>query len=317
MSKPPNKDDILGWISANPLQSSRRDIAKAFGLTGSGRIELKRILKQLEDQGQYGGPHKDKQFTQDIVDHLPTVCVLKVIEFDENGDLFASPEDWSREDPPPSILLVLRPATTPLGLGDQILARVVPVVDKEYQYEARPIRRIDKTQARVLGVYRLKGAIGKIVPIDKSSKEWRVAKENANGATDGELVEAVKSRAKSRMGLPQARIVKCLGNLSADREISLIAIHQHNIPDTFSEQVLEEARLSGQNEPVGRKDLCHLPFVTIDPDGAQDHDDAVFAQVDSDPNNKGGFLIWVAIADVAHYVRSGTALDQAARQRGN
>jgi len=317
MSKPPNKDDILAWISANPLQSSRRDIAKAFGLKGSGRIELKRILKQLEDQGQYGGSHKDQQVIEDIADHLPPVGVLKVIELDENGDLFATPEDWAREDAPPRIFLVLRPAASPLGLGDHILARVVPVVDKEYQYEARPIRRIDKTQARVLGVYRLKGAIGKIVPIDKSGKEWRVLKENANGAKDGDLVEAVKSGSKSRMGLPQARIVKCLGNPSADRAISLIAIHQHNIPDIFSEQVLEEARLSGQNEPVGRKDLCHLPFVTIDPDGAQDHDDAVFAQMDSDPNNRGGFLIWVAIADVAHYVRSGTALDQAARQRGN
>ena len=237
MSKPPNKDDILAWISANPLQSSGRDIAKAFGLKGSGRIELKRILKQLEDHGQYGESHKDQQIKQDIVDHLPPVSVLKVIELDENGDLFATPEDWAREGQPPRIFLVLRPAASPLGLGDYILARVVPVVDKEYQYEARPIRRIDKTQARVLGVYRLKGAIGKIVPIDKSGKEWRVVKENAHGAKDGELVEAVKSGSKSRMGLPQARIIKCLGNPSADRAISLIlytnTISQIYFPSRF------------------------------------------------------------------------------------
>ena len=317
MRKPPNKEDILAWISANPLQSGRRDIAKAFGLKGSGKIELKRILKQLEDQGQYGGPHKDRQITQKITDHFPPVDILKVIELDENGDLFATPADWDHEDTPPRILLIERPGAPPLGLGDQILARAAPVLGKEHQYEARSIRHIDKTQAKVLGVYRLKDAIGRIVPIDKSGKEWRVAKENANGAKDGELVEAIKSDSKSRMGLPQARIVKCLGNPSADRAISLIAIHQHNILHTFSEQVLEEASLSDQNEPVKRKDLCHLPFVTIDPDGAQDHDDAVFAQADRNPNNKGGFLIWVAIADVAHYVRPGTALDQAARQRGN
>ena len=70
--------------------------------------------------------------------------------------------------------------------------------------------------------------------------------------------------------------------------------------------------------PLGeREDLRALPFVTIDPSDARDHDDAVFAHPDDDPANPGGHVVWVAIADVAAYVRPGTALDREARRRGN
>ena len=317
MSKPPNKADIIAWISANPMQIGRRDIAKAFGIKGSGKIKLKRILKEMESEGVYGGTEKDNQAMQEIDSQLPPVSVLSVAEIDENGDLFATPVDWQREDTPPRILMAIGPEAIPLGVGDQILARVTPISDQEYQYEAKLIRRKEKAQIKTLGVYRLRGAIGRIVPIDKSGKEWRVATADANGAKDGELVEAVRSGSNSRLGLQRARVVRCLGNPSAPKAVSLIAIHQHNIPDTFSEQVLEEARISGQRKLVEHEDLCHLPFVTIDPEGARDHDDAVFAQADSDRDNMGGHLIWVAIADVAHYVRPGTALNEAARKRGN
>lgn len=317
MSKPPNKADIIAWISANPMQIGRRDIAKAFGIKGSGKIKLKRILKEMESEGVYGGAEKDNQAMLEIDSQLPPVSVLSVAEIDENGDLFATPVDWQREDTPPRILMAIGPEAIPLGVGDQILARVTPISDQEYQYEAKLIRRKEKAQIKTLGVYRLRGAIGRIVPIDKSGKEWRVATADANGAKDGELVEAVRSGSNSRLGLQRARVVRRLGNPSAPKAVSLIAIHQHNIPDTFSEQVLEEARVSGQRKLVEHEDLCHLPFVTIDPEGARDHDDAVFAQADSDRDNMGGHLIWVAIADVAHYVRPGTALNEAARKRGN
>lgn len=317
MSMPPKKADILAWISANPIQHDKRDIAKALRLKGSERTVLNRILNELESEGKFVGSQKETDDRERIIGKFSPVNVLRVSEIDENGNLFLKPENWDRKDKPPRILMVVRPDEIPLGLGDQILARVVSVLNQEHQYEAQPIRRIEKTHAKILGIYRSKGTSGRIVPIDKSGKEWRVVKADENGAKDGELVEAIRSRPKSRVGLPQARIIQCLGNPSAQKAISSIAIHQHNIEDTFSQQVLKEAKLSTDYKLIGRKDLCHLPFITIDPDGARDHDDAVFAQADSDQKNIGGFLIWVAIADVAHYVRPGTALDQTARQRGN
>src|SRR5205807_5601766 len=67
----------------------------------------------------------------------------------------------------------------------------------------------------------------------------------------------------------------------------------------------------------GREDWRKLPLVTMDPVDAKDHDDAVFADADTDPGNKGGFIVTVAIADVAHYVTAGSALDREALVRGN
>ena len=99
--------------------------------------------------------------------------------------------------------------------------------------------------------------------------------------------------------------------------MSLIAIHQHGIPDRFPDAVIAEADAMKPAGLKGREDLRELPLVTIDPHDARDHDDACYAEADTDPKNKGGHIIWVAIADVAHYVRPGTQLDREARKRGN
>src|SRR5262249_57529321 len=98
---------------------------------------------------------------------------------------------------------------------------------------------------------------------------------------------------------------------------SLIAIHAHGIPDTFPEAVLREADTAREPELKRREDLRHLPFVTIDPIDARDRDDAVWAEADPDPTNKGGWVVIVAIADVASYVRPGSADEKEARARGN
>ncbi|MCE8471639.1 RNB domain-containing ribonuclease, partial [Rhodovulum sulfidophilum] len=112
-------------------------------------------------------------------------------------------------------------------------------------------------------------------------------------------------------------IVERLGDPTAPRAVSLIAIHQHGIPDDFPDEVIAEA---DRAKPAGlgaREDLRALPLVTIDPADARDHDDAVLAIPDDDPANPGGHILWVAIADVAHYVTPGSRLDREARRRGN
>src|SRR6056297_4262573 len=140
---------------------------------------------------------------------------------------------------------------------------------------------------------------------------------NAGGAKDGELVEAEQAGPRARMGLPRARILERLGDPSAPKSVSLIAIHQHGIPDVFPPEVLAEADRMKPAGLKGREDLRHLPLVTIDPADARDHDDAVYAHPDDAEDNAGGHVVWVAIADVAHYVRSGSALDREALTRGN
>ena len=118
-------------------------------------------------------------------------------------------------------------------------------------------------------------------------------------------------------GIVSARVRERLGDLDDQRNISLIAINQHGIPDSFPERVLQETAELKPFSLAKRTDLRKVPLITIDPPDARDHDDAVWATPDDDPANPGGVKIIVAIADVAAYVRSGTALDREARIRGN
>jgi len=314
MSRIPSKDEILAWIAEHPGETSKRDIAKAFGIKGAGRIDLKRVLKELETEGHLAKRRK----TYRDPDKLPPVSVLQVTGPDRSGDLFAKPLEWSGDGAEPHVIVIPRNGDPALGQGDRILARLTEVKGDGADYEARLIRRIGQTPKRILGVFRKTAEGGHIVPIDKGAeREWLVPKDSVQGAKDGELVEAEQSGPKARMGLPRARIVTRLGDPSEPRAVSLIAIHQHGIPDDFPDEVIAEVDAM---EPAGLgtgEDLSDIPLVTIDPADARDHDDAVWAHADDDPKNEGGFVVWVAIADVAHYVGSGTTLDREARERGN
>jgi ribonuclease R len=181
-------------------------------------------------------------------------------------------------------------------------------------FEARVIRRIAPARDRVLGVFRRDSQGGRIMPIDKgTATQWVVVPGGDNGARDGELVEGEAAGPKGRLGLPKARITARLGDPGGPRAVSLIAIHQHDIPDVFSDAAHRRGETAQPASLEGREDLTGLPLVTIDPADARDRDDAVLAI----PEEDGGFTLWVAIADVAHYVRAGTALDREARERGN
>ena len=314
MTRIPSKEEILNWISENPTQTSKRDISRAFGVKGADRIDLKRVLKELAADGHL---EKRKKTYRDP-DKLPPVSVLVVASPDSSGDLFADPVEWTADAPAPRVLIIERGKGPALGQGDRILARLTEVAGEAHQYEGRLIRQIGTNPKRLLGVFRQGTEGGRITPIERGSdKEWRVASKDTGGARDGELVEAEQSGPRGRMGMPSARIVNRLGNPSAPKAVSLIAIHQHGIPDSFSDDVIAQVDRAVPAELGKREDLRDMQLVTIDPADARDHDDAIWAQGDDDPANKGGHIVWVAIADVAHYVTPGTALDGEARKRGN
>jgi ribonuclease R len=309
----PTKAEILDWIAAHPDQGAKRDIAKAFGIKGAARIDLKRLLRELEDDGKL---ERSKRSYRDP-ERLPPVTVLQVLEPDAQGHLWARALEWQGEGEAPRILVVAKAADGTLGAGDRVLARLTPVEGEDHDYQARPIRRIGTSPRRIVGIFRKAAEGGRIQPIDKGlDKEWSVAPGATLGARDGELVEAEQD-GRVRLGLPPARVVQRLGDPGAPRAVSLIAIHQHGIPDAFDPAALAEAEAAVPVPDAGRTDLGSLPLVTIDPVDARDHDDAVAAASDDDPANPGGWIVWVAIADVAAYVRPGTALDRAARERGN
>ncbi|HWU27399.1 MAG TPA: RNB domain-containing ribonuclease, partial [Rhizomicrobium sp.] len=308
-----DKARVLEELAKHP-QGTKRDIARALHVKGNERIALKRILKELEAEGTITRTGKRAYAKPG---QLPEVAVLEIAGQDPDGELLARPTRWDSEAPPPTIYVVLgRDAEggATLGRGERVLARLSETRDG---YEARIIKRLGASAHKVLGVYRGGVREGRIEPIDRKTRtEFLVNSRDTGGAQSNELVlaEPLAGRAS---GLPRARIVERLGSMSAPKAISLIAIHAHGIPTDFSKAVLDEA---GRAEPAslrGRTDLRKFPLVTIDPEDARDHDDAVWAGADDDPANKGGHIVIVAIADVAYYVRSGSELDREAWTRGN
>ncbi len=310
---PLDKARVLDALAKNP-HATKRDIARTLGVKGNVRIELKKILKELEIEGALNrGPRK----TYEKPGELPEVTILEIMGQDTDGELLARPQRWEQETPPPKIIVVPGrddDAGPALGIGERILARLTETRDG---FEARVIRRLGASAHKVLGVYREGERGGRVVPIDRKTKhEYIVDVRDRANAKANELVlcEPLTGRAS---GTLRARVIERLGNMDEPKSVSLIAIYTHGIPTEFPKEVLDEAGRAKPNDPHGRTDLRKYALVTIDPEDARDHDDAVWAGTDDDPTNRGGHIVIVAIADVAHYVTPGSALDREALKRGN
>ncbi|MCI5061192.1 MAG: ribonuclease R [Alphaproteobacteria bacterium] len=307
----PHIDEVFKYITQSREPLTKREIVRAFNIKGDGRIKLKEFLKRLEDAGKITkGPGQ----TYAAPNSLPSVTLMKVTKLDIDGDVFGEPLDWEEntQGPPPSIELL---SNAPLKEGDRALVRVKKITDQ--LYEGKLIRRLDQERLSVLGVIKqtAKGYI--LEPANKKAKyDFDVGTGDLNGAKVGNLVigEVLKSRGFKRR---KAKIEKVLGHREDVNAISLIAIHEAGLHENFLEKVLKETEelkvppLKGKN--YTREDLRNIPLVTIDGADARDFDDAVFAEKTDD----GGFHLIVAIADVAHYVRAGSALDHEAHMRGN
>jgi ribonuclease R len=156
-----------------------------------------------------------------------------------------------------------------------------------------------------------------VAPADRRDRnEYSVDPAHTGGAEGGELVVAELLPAR-RYGPPRVRIVERLGQSDAPGAISLLSIAAFAIPTEFPAAALAEATAAKPPNPDGRADLRSLALVTIDGSDARDFDDAVWAEPDPDPENRGGWHLVVAIADVAHYVAAESALDREAERRGN
>ena len=311
----------MAFIRAHPGKVGTREIAREFGLKNADRAELKRILRELADEGEI--EKRGKKISEPAV--LPATLVADITGRDSDGELVAVPAEWDEVESgePPKIRIHIprqsRPGTAP-GVGDRALLRIEKLeVPDAAVYRGRVIKIIDHAKTRVLGIFRaLPGGGGRLVPVDKkqAGRELNIAKADSGGAEDGDLVSVDLVRSRG-FGLASGKVKERLGSLASEKAVSLIAIHTHEIPQSFSPAALREAEEAKPPDLKGREDWRDVPLVTIDPPDAKDHDDAVHAQADPDPNNKGGYIINVAIADVAFYVRPGSALDRDALARGN
>ena len=314
----PTKEQILEFLNTAQGKAGKREIARAFGISGGARIALKRLLAEMGEEGTLAGDKKRMREKG----KLPPTTALEITGRDSDGDLLAKPLQWEPDDGKPPVVRVLirQERDAEIGIGDHVLARVqkLPRGSGNAQYEATPIKKLPREKRRLLGIYRAsqRGG-GTIEPIDrKELKSWHVLADDTGGAADGDLVRFRLGRS-GRFSAPRAEIVESLGNPDDQRKISLISIHAHGIPEDFPESVIQECETLPPPTIKGRTDLRDIPLLTIDPIDARDHDDAVHATPDTDSKNSGGFIVTVAIADVAHYIRSGSKLDREAQLRGN
>jgi ribonuclease R len=315
--------ELLARFIREAGETDVSEIAKHFALKGEQRRALRQLLKAMQADGALGARGRKGVAEAGA---LPPVGVADVVERDADGDLFVRLTKAGEDAPNVRLAPDAREkAAGAPGLGDRLLVRFERLETGEI--EARLIKRLGQSAHRVLGVVRKSRRETRIEPVDRKSKEVLIVTgPDTERLNDGDLVLAqVDSGARSdprgghghRYGPKPGKVLEVVGREDHPRAASLIAIHTHGIPMGFTASADEEADHASAPTLKGRTDLRDLPLITIDPMDARDHDDAVFAQPDDDPKNVGGWIVWVAIADVAAYVTPGSALDRQAWEKGN
>ena len=308
----PDRETLLKYIR-EAGETDKAEIAKAFGLKGANRKALREMLKELQEGGELGRRGR-RGLAQ--AGALPPVGVVDVIEKDTDGDLMVR---LTKGDDTGLVRLAPGrgdPAGAAPGIGDRLLVRFETLENGET--EARLIKKLGASVHKILGVIRKSNREVRVEPVDRKSKESLILTDpKAQELKDGDLVIAQVGTSEQRYGPKRGKLLEIVGREDQPRAASLIAIHSHGIPTGFPAAAEAEAEAAQPPTLQGREDLRQVPLVTIDPPDARDHDDAVYAEPDEDAGNKGGWIVWVAIADVAAYVRPGSSLDTTAREKAN
>ena len=300
----PTSKQILDFIEQSGQPAGKREIARAFNLSGHDKIMLKALLKDMADEGLIDSA-PGRAFHK--AGGVPRVTVLRVTSVDD-GQVWAQPESWHADAPPPKLRVIERGRRSALALNDRILARTE---EAGKGHVAHVMKKLERSAELVLGVVRKEGDRFFLTPVDKKERR-ELPISDLKDAQPGDLVLAEPSGRPPRV---TARVDAILGDPFAPRSFSLIAIHKFGLRDEFrTEAIVEAKHVAVQKLGEDREDLTHLPIVAIDPEDARDHDDAIWAT----PRDDGdGWDAIVAIADVSYYVRPGSELDREARARGN
>ncbi len=316
---PPTREQLLAFIQSRGGEANKREIVRAFRLDAVGKRMLNALLRDMRNEGRLSG--KKRRFH--VAGELPSVVVADITGRDHDGEMIAEPSEWDEAEhgTAPKIRIVFgrKPEGPAPGVGDRVLVRTEKnEAGDEISHSGRIIKTMEKARVQAIGIFRRAPGGGRLQPVDKKSlgREMHIAKEHDGGAEDGDLV-SVDVLTHRAYGLPTARVRERLGSMKSEKAVSLIAIHLHGIPNQFRGDTLAQAEAARPAGLSGRENWTTLPLVTIDPPDAKDHDDAVFAVKDHDPANAGGHIVTVAIADVAHFVTPGSALDREAYERGN
>ncbi len=276
-----------------PARVTKRDIARAFGVKGEAKAELKLLIKDLQAEGAIARGRKALQ----VQGRLPALVVADIAERDRDGELIAKPVEWNEEGPPPRIL-VRRPRSEArqragAGLGraradaGRVRSRTPrakrPPIPDGWSRSSTSCRRACSRSFAGRRTVRAGRCRSKSAP-RRASSSFRPRLPG----TPRTATSLRSNRCARRVSAPlRARVVESLGSVKSEKAVSLIALASHHIPYVFSPAALKEAETARPARLAPpREDWRDLPLVTIDPPDAKDHDDAVHAAPDPDPANR-------------------------------
>ncbi|AZG34883.1 MULTISPECIES: ribonuclease R [Shewanella] len=303
----PSREYILEYLRAQKSPVTRDKIAEALTITEEVPLEaLRRRLRAMERDGQlvftrgqsYGLPERMDLLSGTVLGHRDGFGFFKP---DEGGDdLFINNRD---------MLMYFH--------GDKVLAQKAGT-DRRGRREARIVRLVHERTAALVGRYHVDSGMGFVIADDRRiTQEILIASEDTFGARAGDVVVVELTRRPGRFVKAAAKVTEVLGKTMAPGMEIEIALRNYDLPHTWSEIIEKKLKRIPdevtEDDKLGRVDLRHLPLVTIDGEDARDFDDAVYAEA----KPSGGWRLWVAIADVSHYVRTDSALDTEAHSRGN
>lgn len=270
------------------------------------RVGVQRRLRAMEREGQvifnrqkrYEVGSETQEVTGSVIGHKDGFGFLK--RDDGEKDLYISGGQMQA-----------------LLHGDRVSA-IVGRKDSRGKTEAKNIQIIEARNEPIVGRFFMESGVGIVIPDDQRlSEEIIIPPEHINGAKQGHVVVALMTQRPRKRVNAIGKVVEVLGeHMAPGMEIEM-ALRNFDIPHSWPAKVTKSiAHLTDtvtDEAKAGRIDLRQLPLVTIDGEDARDFDDAVFCE----PNDEGGWQLWVAIADVSYYVRPDKPLDEEAQNRGN
>ncbi|HNV54350.1 MAG TPA: ribonuclease R [Pseudomonadales bacterium] len=301
-----SREFILKWLSERKGPASHARLCEELGIASADDVEaLRRRLIAMERDGQLIRNRRDAYLPVDKMD-----SIAARVQGHKDGFGFAVPGDGSAD-----LYLGAREMRKVFD-GDLVLVRKVGE-DRRGRPEGVIVEVVEhRTWALVGRYFEERGVAFVRAENRRIQHEILIPPGEAGHARHGNYVMIELIQQPGPRQLPQGRVVELLGEYLAPGLEIEIALRSHQLPHRWSEEVEREAARLGDSiaadELTRRVDLRSLPFVTIDGEDARDFDDAVLCERQA----HGGFLLRVAIADVAHYVPPGSALDAAAHERG-
>ncbi|WP_079204715.1 ribonuclease R [Pseudomonas sp. CC6-YY-74] len=309
----PSRELILQHLAERGSPANREQLLDEFGLTTEEQIEaLRRRLRAMERDGQLIYTRRGTYAPVDKLD-----LILGRVSGHRDGFGFLIPDDGSDD-------LFLSPAQMRLVFdGDRGLARVTGL-DRRGRREGGIVEVLTRAHETIVGRYYEESGIGFVVADNpKIQQEVLVTPGRNAAAKQGQFVEVKITHWPTPRFQPQGDVMEVVGNYMAPGMEIDVALRSYDIPHVWPEAVVKEARKLkpevDDKDKEKRIDLRHLPFVTIDGEDARDFDDAVYCEKNGSNWRlfSGGWKLYVAIADVSHYVKVDSALDAEAQVRGN